>query len=167
MIIIGDFCLEKLDINSKHSALISGMAEDKKIKDYIDNKFKDWLSKYESDSEEKIEPCKMYVIREIETAREIGVVGSTSFEDGILNVVYAIKRNVRGRGYGFRVLEEITMYYLENIKGIKSIKLEIHESNKASRGCANRISYVKSEDSNEKGLEEWYYYNTDEKGRSK
>ena len=164
MIKINDFYLEKLDIYGKHYGLIQGMSLDDKIRAYIDRDFFVWLENHQAVSDEKIEVGKMYAI--IKEGIELGVIGSSGdLKDGILNVVYAIKKNMRNRGYGQKILEEVTFYYLENIKGIKGIKLEIDKSNKASKGVANNNSYIKTEGLNEKGLEEWYYYNNYKKMR--
>ena len=154
MIQLKSLSLEKLDIN-KHFGLIQGMSLDNKIKAYIAKDFIKWLEEYQANNSDNIEVGKIYVI--IDGNREIGIVGSTSFEDGILNVVYAIKRNVRDRGYGYKILKEITNHYLTNIEGIKGIKLEIDKGNKASIGVAKKNEYIKSNDINDKGLEEWYY----------
>ena len=156
MIKLDTFYLEKLDIAEKHYGLIEGMSLDKKVKAYIDRDFFVWLGKHQAISDDKIEVGKMYAV--IKDGREIGVVGSSGdLEDGILNVVCAIKKNVRDRGYGTKLLEEVTFYYLENIKGIKGIKLVIDQSNKASRGIAINNGFVKIDGVNEVGLEEWYY----------
>ena len=154
MIQLNSLSLEKLDFN-KHFGLIQGMSLDNKIKSYIAKDFIKWLEDYQTNNSDNIEVGKIYVI--MDGNREVGIVGSTSFEDGILNVVYAVKRNLRDRGYGYRILKEITNYYLSNIEGIKGIKLEIDKGNKASIGVAKKSEYIKSNDINDKGLEEWYY----------
>ena len=157
MIELKSFKLEKLDIEGKHYGLIQGMAMDNKIKLYIARDFIKWLGEHQAISEDKIEVGKMYAI--IEEEREIGVVGSLNLtDDGILNVIYAIKKNVRDKGYGKKILEEVTSYYLENIKGIRGIKLTIDSSNKGSKRVALANGYVNKgiEDS---GLENWYYDN--------
>lgn len=160
MINLKSFSLEKLDIYGKHYGLVQGMSLDEKIKAYIDRDFLVWLEKHQAVLEDKIEVGKMYAI--IKDGRELGVVGSSGkLDNGILKVIYAVKKNVRGRGYGQNILEEVTDYYLDNIDGIKGIKLVIDQSNKASKGVARNNNYMKSDSDN--GLEEWYYYQGDTK----
>jgi RimJ/RimL family protein N-acetyltransferase len=155
MIKLETLYLEKLEINGKHYGLVESMSLDKKIKMYIARDFLVWLEQHQAILDNEIEVGKMYAV--IKDGREIGIVGSTgNMEDGILNVIYAIKKDARDRGNGYKLLKEITTYYLNNIDGIKDIKLVIDKSNKASYKLAEKEGYVKYKE-NESGLEEWYY----------
>ena len=155
MIKLDTYCLEKLDIYGEHYGLLQGMSVDKKIQLYIARDFLEYLSEYQAVSDDKIEVGKMYAFTK--NSREIGIVGSTKMEDGILDVIYAIKRSERGKGHGANILNEITDYYLNNIEGIKGIKLVIDEVNKESKGTAKLNGYKLINVNSENNVGEWYY----------
>lgn len=156
MIKLDTYCLEKLDIYGRHYSLLQGMSMDKKIQLYIARDFLKYLSEYQAVSDDKIEVGKMYAF--IKGDREIGIVGSTKMDsEGILDVIYAIKKSERGKGHGANILNEITNYYLNNINGIKGIKLVIDEVNKESIGTAKLNGYEKVGINLEGNVGEWYY----------
>ena len=155
MIRLDTYELEKLDIEGKHYGLLQGMSIDKKIQLYIARDFLKYLSEYQAVSDEIVEVGKMYAFTK--NGREIGIVGSTKMEDGILDVIYAIKRSERGKGHGANILKEITNYYLNNIEGIKGIKLVIDEVNKESIGTAKLNGYELINVNSENNVGEWYY----------
>jgi len=87
----------------------------------------------------------------------IGFVGSLDFtNDGIMEIWYAINKNLRGRGYGEKVLAEITPYLIEHVDGLKDIELNIDKSNKGSIKVAERNGYVF--DHEEDGYMTYYYF---------
>lgn len=155
MIKLETYCLEKLDIYGDHYGLLQGMSIDKKIQLYIARDFLKYLSQYQATNDEKIEVGKMYAFTN--NGREIGIVGSTKMDDGILDVVYAIKRSERCKGHGANILNEITKYYLNNIEEIKGIKLVIDEVNKESIGTAKLNGYEKISINSQGNVGEWYY----------
>lgn len=168
MIKLTSFNLEKIQLEGKHYGLVQNMSIDNKIKLYIEKDFFDWLKKHQASSNDQIDVGKMYVVSK--DGREYGIVGSEGInEDGYLDVVYAIKKNMRDRGYGTKVLEEITPYLLEHVKDIKGIHLRIDESNKGSKGIAMKNGYIEKTEEKENGVESWYYYNDMDKkhGRAK
>ena len=117
MIKLTSFNLEKIQLEGKHYGLVQNMSLDNKVKLYIEKDFFDWLKKYQAISDDEIEIGKMYAIEK--DKKEYGVIGSKGInEDGYLELVYAIKKNMRDRGYGTKVLEEITPYLLEQVKNI-------------------------------------------------
>ena len=165
MIKLDTYELEKLDIEGKHYGLLQGMSMDKKIQLYIARDFLKYLSGYQAISEDVIEVGKMYTFTK--NGREIGIVGSTKMDDGILDVIYAIKKSERGKGHGANILNEITNYYLNNIEGIKGIKLFIDEVNKESIGTAKLNGYEKVSVNSEGNVGEWYYNKDIESRRRK
>lgn len=165
MIKLDTYELEKLDIEGKHYCLLQGMSMDKKIQLYIARDFLKYLSGYQAISEDVIEVGKMYTFTK--NGREIGIVGSTKMDDGILDVIYAIKKSERGKGHGANILNEITNYYLNNIEGIKGIKLFIDEGNKESIGTAKLNGYEKVSVNSEGNVGEWYYNKDIESRRRK
>ena len=164
MIKLDTYSLENIDMYGEHYGLLQGMSVDKKIQLYIARNFLEYLSQYQAIDDEKIEVGKIYAFTK--NGREIGIVGSTKMNDGVLDVVYAIKRSERGRGHGANILKEITNYYLNNVEGIKGIKLSIDEVNKESRGTAKLNGYEKISVNNEGNVGEWYYpKNMESRGR--
>lgn len=133
--------LEKIDEIS-HYSLIRSLSEDKLVCEYIAHDFGSFLEKQKSETDDKIETLKSYVI--VKDNRYIGIVGSLKFSNaGILEVWYAIKKNLRGHGYGEKILAEITPYLIEHVDSLEDIELKIDKNNKASQKVALRNGYVK------------------------
>lgn len=153
--------LEKID-EIEHYALIQGLGCDKEVKTYIAKDFPEWLKKQVSLGDEKIEVGKSYVI--VKEHKYVGIVGSFNMScDGILEVWYTIKKNLRGRGYGEKILAEITPYLIEHVDGLNDIKLKIDKNNKGSHKVAIRNGYVKEGEDDNQDI--YYYFGECRKGR--
>lgn len=151
--------LEKID-EMEHYALIQGLGFDKEVKTYIAKDFPEWLKKQVSLGDEKIEIGKSYVI--VKDHKYVGIVGSFNMScDGILEVWYTIKKNLRGRGYGEKILAEITPYLIEHVDGLNDIQLKIDKTNQASKKVASRNGYIEDRSEREDGIESWYYFGRD------
>ncbi|MCI6266797.1 MAG: GNAT family N-acetyltransferase [Erysipelotrichaceae bacterium] len=144
----------------EHYCLIQSLSRDKDVVGYIAKDFFEWLKKQQSIGDEKIEVGKSYVIEK--EGKYIGVVGSLDFSnDGILEVWYTIKKNLRGRGYGEKILAEITPYLIEHVDGLNDIQLKIDKTNQASKKVASRNGYIEDRSEREDGIESWYYFGRD------
>lgn len=156
MIHLRTFNLQKLD-EIEHYVLIQELGRDKTVQTYIAKDFSTWLGKQKSVSEDMLEVGKSYVIER--DGKYVGVVGSLNFSnDGILELWCTIKKNLRGRGYGEKVLAEITPYLIEHIDGLNDIKLKIDENNLASKKVAMRNGYIEEPGEKDKGIESYYYF---------
>ena len=152
--------LQKID-EIEHYCLIQSLARDKDVTGYIAANFPEWLKKQQSENEEKIEIGKSYVIEK--EGKYLGIVGSLEFSnDGILEVWYTIKKNLRGRGYGEKILGEITPHLIEHVNGVNDILLKIDERNYASKKVAARNGYIENSSKKENGVESWYYFGQDD-----
>ena len=159
MIHLRTFNLEKIN-EIEHYALIESLARDKGVVNYISRNFGEWIKKQQSLGDEKIEIGKSYVIEK--EGRYVGIVGSLNFSnDGILEVWYTIKKNLRGKGYGEKILAEITPHLIEHVNGLNDIKLKIDVTNKGSKKVAERNGYVKMDSETVDGIESWYYFGPD------
>ena len=127
---------------------------------YIAKDFPEWLKKQQSMDENQIEVGKSYVIEK--EGKYIGIVGSLEFaNDGILEVWYTIKKNLRGRGYGEKILGENTPHLIENVDGLNDIHLKIDEENYGSKKIASRNGYIENTSEKKAGIESWYYFGAD------
>lgn len=159
MIHLRTFNLEKIN-EIEHYVLLESLSRDKGVTNYVSRNFLEWVKKQESVGDEKVEVGKSYVIEK--EGRYIGVIGSLNFSnDGILEVWYAIKKNLRGKGYGEKILGEITPHLIEHIDGLNDIKLKIDVTNKGSKKVAERNGYVKVASETIDGVESWYYFGPD------
>lgn len=151
--------LQKID-EIEHYMLIHSLARDSKVMCYIAKDFSSWLKKQQSSSDDKIEVGKSYVVEK--EGKYIGIVGSLHFSStGILEVWYTIKKSLRGRGYGEKLLGEITPYLIEHVDGLNDIQLRIDKSNKASQKVAIQNGYVKDVDECVGDIDTYYYFGKD------
>ncbi len=96
---------------------------DKNINKYISNNFISFLDKHEAESDDKMEIGKAYVVNK--DKKNIGVVGTLDMSStGVVEVWYSIDKDLRGKGYGEKVLAQVTPYLIENIKGLNDIELK-------------------------------------------
>lgn len=148
--------LEKVS-EIEHYDLIRNLERDSKVQQYISKDLPRWLSKHQAESEDKIEIGKSYVIEK--DNHYIGIVGSLSFSnEGILEVWYAIKKNFREKGYGEKVLAEITPYLIEHVQGLNDIELKIDKNNKASKKVAERNGYLLEESDKDLEIDIYHYF---------
>lgn len=148
--------LEKVS-EIEHYDLIRNLERDSKVQQYISKDLSRWLSKHQAASEDKIEIGKSYVIEK--DNHYIGIVGSLSFSnEGILEVWYAIKKNFREKGYGEKILAEITPYLIEHVQGLNDIELKIDKNNKASKKVAERNGYLLEESDKDLGIDIYHYF---------
>lgn len=148
--------LEKVS-EIEHYDLIRNLERDSKVQQYISKDLPRWLSKHQAESEDKIEIGKSYVIEK--DNHYIGIVGSLSFSnEGILEVWYAIKKNFREKGYGEKILAEITPYLIEHVQGLNDIELKIDKNNKASKKVAERNGYLLEESDKDLEIDIYHYF---------
>ena len=148
--------LEKVS-EIEHYDLIRNLERDSKVQQYISKNLPRWLSKHQAESEDKIEIGKSYVIEK--DNHYIGIVGRLSFSnEGILEVWYAIKKNFREKGYGEKVLAEITPYLIEHVQGLNDIELKIDKNNKASKKVAERNGYLLEESDKDLEIDIYHYF---------
>lgn len=131
--------LEKIDM-MKHYGLLMSLQRDEKVYGYISKNLIAWLEKHQAVSEDKIEVNKSYVI--CKDNHYIGVIGSLNFSNaGILEIWCAIQNNLRGKGYGEKILAEITPYLIEHVDGLNDIELKINRNNLSSKRVAEKNGY--------------------------
>ena len=148
--------LEKVS-EIEHYDLIRNLERDSKVQQYISKDLPRWLSKHQAESEDKIEIGKSYVIEK--DNHYIGIVGSLSFSnEGILEVWYAIKKNFREKGYGEKILAEITPYLIDHVQGLNDIELKIDKNNKASKKVAERNGYLLEESDKDLEIDIYHYF---------
>ena len=156
MIHVRTLNLEKVS-EIEHYDLIRNLERDSKVQQYISKDFPRWLSKHQAESEDKIEIGKSYVIEK--DNHYIGIVGSLSFSnEGILEVWYAINKNFREKGYGEKILAEITPYLIEHVQGLNDIELKIDKNNKASKKVAERNGYLLEESDKDLEIDIYHYF---------
>ena len=89
----------------------------------------------------KIAPNKSYVVKK--DKQNIGVVGTLNLSSvGELEIWYAIDKDLRGEGYGEKVLAEVTPYLIENVSNLEDIELRIKKKNLASKKIAENNGYI-------------------------
>ena len=91
--------------------------------------------------------------------KNIGVVGTLDMSStGVVEVWYSIDKDLRGKGYGEKVLAQVTPYLIENIKGLNDIELKIDKNNKASKKVALRNGYILDDEDKELGIDIYHYF---------
>ena len=130
---------------------------DKNINKYISHNFISFLDKHEAKSDDKMEIGKAYVVNK--DKKNIGVVGTLDMSiTGVVEVWYSIDKDLRGKGYGEKVLAQVTPYLIENIKGLNDIELKIDKNNKASKKVALRNGYILDDEDKELGIDIYHYF---------
>ena len=130
---------------------------DKNINKYISHNFISFLDKHEAKSDDKMEIGKAYVVNK--DKKNIGVVGTLDMSStGVVEVWYSIDKDLREKGYGEKVLAQVTPYLIENIKGLNDIKLKIDKNNKASKKVALRNGYILDDEDKELGIDIYHYF---------
>lgn len=156
MIKLRNFNLEKID-KIKHYSLLMKLNRDKNINKYISHNFISFLDKHEAKSDDKMEIGKAYVVNK--DKKNIGVVGTLDMSStGIVEVWYSIDKDLREKGYGEKVLAQVTPYLIENIKGLNDIELKIDKNNKASKKVALRNGYILDDEDKELGIDIYHYF---------
>ena len=156
MIKLRNFNLEKID-KIKHYSLLMKLNRDKNINKYISHNFISFLDKHEAKSDDKMEIGKAYVVNK--DKKNIGVVGTLDMSStGVVEVWYSVDKDLRGKGYGKKVLAQVTPYLIENIKGLNDIELKIDKNNKASKKVALRNGYILDDEDKELGIDIYHYF---------
>lgn len=156
MIKLRNFNLEKID-KIKHYSLLMKLNRDKNINKYISHNFISFLDKHEAKSDDKMEIGKAYVVNK--DKKNIGVVGTLDMSStGVVEVWYSIDKDLREKGYGEKVLAQVTPYLIENIKGLNDIELKIDKNNKASKKVALRNGYILDDEDKELGIDIYHYF---------
>lgn len=156
MIKLRNFNLEKID-KIKHYSLLMKLNRDKNINKYISHNFISFLDKHEAKSDDKMEIGKAYVVNK--DKKNIGVVGTLDMSStGVVEVWYIVDKDLRGKGYGEKVLAQVTPYLIENIKGLNDIELKIDKNNKASKKVALRNGYILDDEDKELGIDIYHYF---------
>ena len=163
MIKLRNFNLEKID-KIKHYSLLMKLNRDKNINKYISHNFISFLDKHEAKSDDKMEIGKAYVVNK--DKKNIGVVGTLDMSStGVVEVWYSIDKDLRGKGYGEKVLAQVTPYLIENIKGLNDIVLKIDKNNK---GIQSMLTWKLAKDvMKDKQLRRMYYEKYGEKYKVK
>ena len=100
---------------------------------------------------------KAYVVNK--DKKNIGVVGTLDMSStGVVEVWYSVDKDLRGKGYGEKVLAQVTPYLIENIKGLNDIELKIDKNNKASKKVALRNGYILDDEDKELGMDIYHYF---------
>lgn len=158
MIRLRTFNLEKID-KIKHYDLLMKLSRDESVQEYISHNFIRFIDKYQSE-DEKIAPNKSYVVKK--DKQNIGVVGTLNLSSvGELEIWYAIDKDLRGEGYGEKVLAEVTPYLIENVSNLEDIELRIKKKNLASKKIAENNGYILEYDDNDTDI--YHYFGNSKK----
>lgn len=158
MIKLRTFNLEKIDM-IKHYGLLMKLNRDEAIQEYISHNFVRFVDKYQAE-DEKIAPNKAYVVKKAK--QNIGVVGTLNLSSvGKLEIWYAIDKDLRGEGYGEKVLAEITPYLIENVSDLEDIELKIKKKNLASKRIAENNGYILDDGNNDTDI--YHYFGNSKK----
>ena len=73
-------------------------------------------------------------------------IGDLNNEEKCIYLRAGLDKNVTGKGYGKKILNEITEYIFSTYEEVESIKLKIDRNNSASLGTANSCGYIWTHD---------------------
>ena len=165
MIKLKTFELEKIDL-TKHYNLINNLSKDTNICNYISKNFYNFVKKRIPLQDNIIEPGKAYVITKDNI--DIGIIGSSELSsDGILEVWCAIRKDLQNKSYGSKLLWEITIYLIENIKGLEDIELKINNQNFNSIHVATSNGYVYRTTNTTNEISTYRYFNEESTKRKR
>ena len=144
MIKLRNLNLEPLRINAEngHYSLVRKLAEDQGVYDFISKRFGEWVKP--PISENQYEIGKAYVIAN-DNQEKIGMCGSTRGSinsGGIIDLWVAIDEKYRGKGYGEKVVVQMTEYFLDIIPKLDNISLAIKMDNVVSNKMAMLSGYT-------------------------
>ena len=101
-----------------------------------------------------------YVVKK--DKQSIGVVGTLNLSSvGKLEIWYAIDKDLRGEGYGEKVLAEITPYLIENVSDLEDIELKIKKKNLASKKIEENNGYILDDENNDTDI--YHYFGNSKK----
>lgn len=165
MIKLKTFELEKIDL-TKHYNLINNLSKDTNICNYISKNFYNFVKKRIPLQDNIIEPGKAYVITKDNI--DIGIIGSSELSsDGILELWCAIRKDLQNKSYGSKLLWEITIYLIENIKGLEDIELKINNQNFNSIHVATSNGYVYRTTNTTNEISTYRYFNEESTKRKR
>lgn len=152
-----NFNLEALNLSDKeHYYVVNRLSMEPKVIRYISPDLKKFVK--EPAIKEEIVANGTYVIRKNNDDDIIGVVGSKELDEhGILELWMALNPSECGHGNGTKILEEITPYLIEKIKGLNDIKLLIDKNNLPSKRNPIKAGY-KYISTDDKGVETYRYF---------
>lgn len=144
MIKLRNLNLEPLRMNVErgHYQLVRRLAENQEVYDFISKRFGEWVKP--PISEDQYEIDKAYVIAN-DNQEKIGMCGSTKGSvnsGGIIDLWVAIDERYRGKGYGEKVVVQMTEYFLDTIPKLDNISLAIKKKNIASNKVAMLSGYT-------------------------
>lgn len=122
----------------KQFRFVSDMKNDPLIRDFVTAKIDHYL--IQSKDDEKINICSSYIIAE---GKEL--VGYVRFNEmdreGVLTLHYAVHPDFRKKGYGTKILVEVSDYAFGNINNASKVRLYIRNCNKGSIKCAENAMF--------------------------
>lgn len=144
MIKLRNLNLEPLrtDFKSGHYSLVRKLSEDQGVYDFISKRFGEWVKP--PISEDQYEIGKAYVIAN-DNQEKIGMCGSTRGSinsGGIIDLWVAIDEKYRGKGYGEKIVVQMTEYFLDIIPKLDNISLAINKNNVTSNKMAMLSGYT-------------------------
>lgn len=144
MIKLRNLNLEPLRIGCRngHYTLVERLAEDERVSKFVSKRFSEWVKP--PISENQYEIGKAYVITN-DNQEKIGMCGSTRgniSDGGLIDLWIAIDEGQRGKGYGERVVVQMTEYFLDTIPKLNNITLVINKDNKTSNKIAMLSGYT-------------------------
>lgn len=144
MIKLRNLNLEPLrtDFKSGHYSLVRRLSEDKGVYEFVSKRFSEWIKPPVSENQYEI--GKGYVVTN-SNQEKIGMCGSTrgSISDGgLIDLWVAIDEGQRGKGYGEKVVVQMTEFFLDTIPKLDNITLAINKNNVASNKMAILSGYT-------------------------
>ena len=127
------------DFNKKkHYRFIKDMKEDQLIRKFVPNEIEKELSLSKEDRQ--IEIGSSYIV--VEDKKLIGYIRFKELnESGILTLNYGVHPDLRRKGYGTKILKEVSDYTFKSIDNVDEIKLYIRSINKGSIKCALNANF--------------------------
>lgn len=165
MVKLRTFELKKVDIK-RDFGLINNLSKNRGVCDYISRDFYGFIMEHLANRDDVIEPGGSYVV--YKDGIDIGIIGSKLLsDDGILELWCAIKSDLRNKSYGSKLLWEITIYLIENIKGLEDIELKINKQNFPSIQVALNNGFVYRNEDKTNGLNIYRYFNNNDDSNTK
>jgi len=127
------------DNNKNHRLFKYGLSNDTEFQKYFGQFFMKNIDEIFAESE-SLEINKAYLIEEEKEV--IGMIRIFEKRSNSINLQYAVSKEYRRLGYGKKILEEVTNFFIR-VENIDCIKLDIDKYNNGSIKCAESLDFVK------------------------
>lgn len=126
----------------KNIRFVTELKEDQLMRKFVSDTIEKRL--ISSSSDDNIKIGSSYIVNE--DKNPIGYIRFNELEENTLTLHYGVHPNNRKKGYGSKILLEVSNYVFQNMSDVSKIRLCIRSYNIGSRKCALNAGFIEHED---------------------